>query len=135
MPKGRREWTQAKFERYLKEKRGKGHGENYKPWITIHDFSSRGRSTRSFGWKTNRVHHFLSDHEKRLFYLLEWSDIVVDIREQFPLLDLDLAMNIAADIGIKYPVETRNGTPHVLTSDFMLSINQMGKLAKVARTK
>lgn len=134
MAKGTREWTQAKFERYCKEKRGEGSGESYKPWITIHDFPSRGRSTRTSGWKTNRVHHFLSDHEKRLFYLFEWSDIVVDIREQFPLLDLDLAMNIATDMGIKYPAEAQNGTPYVLTSDFMLSINRKGKSLKVART-
>ncbi len=36
------DWTQAKFEPYIKEERGKGRGKDYKPWITIQDFPSRG---------------------------------------------------------------------------------------------
>jgi hypothetical protein len=67
------------------------------------------------------VHHFLSDHERRLFYLFEWSDIVVDIREQFPLLDLDKLMSIASDMGFKYPTDPVSGTPYVLTTDFNLA--------------
>ena len=67
MARGRWEWTGAKFERYIKEGRGQGNGENYKPWITVSDFPSMGRSARSPGWKTNRVHHFLSDHERRRY--------------------------------------------------------------------
>ncbi|WP_224311971.1 MULTISPECIES: TnsA endonuclease C-terminal domain-containing protein [Nostocaceae] len=134
MVRGRREWTQAKYERYIKEGRGRGSGKHYKPWLTIQDVPSKGRSSRTPGWKTNRVHHFFSDHEKRLFYLFEWSDIVTDIREQFPLDNLDLAMSIATDIGIKYPVDTQSGTPHVLTSDFMLTVNRDGKQMQIART-
>jgi hypothetical protein len=73
----------------------KAEGKDYKPWITIQDFPSRGRVSRSPGWKSDRVHHFMSDGELRFFYLLEWSTEVQDIREQYPLLDLDLAMEIA----------------------------------------
>ncbi|MBD2044141.1 TnsA endonuclease N-terminal domain-containing protein [Coleofasciculus sp. FACHB-64] len=134
MVRGTREWTQAKFERYKKEGRGRGSGKDYKPWLTIQDFSSKGRSSRTPGWKTNRVHHFFSDHEKRLFYLFEWSDTVTDIREQFPLSDLDLAMSIATDMGVKYPIDTQSGTPYVLTSDFMLTVNHNGKQVQIART-
>ncbi|MDM9581939.1 MULTISPECIES: TnsA endonuclease C-terminal domain-containing protein [unclassified Nostoc] len=134
MVRRRREWTQAKYERYIKEGRGRGSGKDYKPWLTIQDFPSKGRSSRTPGWKTNRVHHFFSDHEKRLFYLFEWSDIVTDIREQFPLDNLDLAMSIATDIGIKYPIDTQSGTPKVLTSDFMLTVNRNGKQMQIART-
>ncbi|WP_242038044.1 TnsA endonuclease C-terminal domain-containing protein [Tolypothrix sp. FACHB-123] len=129
-----REWSQAKFERYIKEGRGQGSGENYKPWISVSDFPSMGRSARSPGWKTNRVHHLLSDHERRLFYLFEWSDMVVDIREQFPLLDLDLCTSIARDMGMKYPTDPVSGTPYVLTTDFMLTVNQSGKSVQIART-
>lgn len=134
MVRGTREWTQAKFERYKKEGRGRGSGKDYKPWLTIQDFSSKGRSSRTPGWKTNRVHHFFSDHEKRLFYLFEWSDTVTDIREQFPLSDLDLAMSIATDMGVKYPIDTQSRTPYVLTSDFMLTVNHNGKQVQIART-
>lgn len=134
MVRGRREWTQAKFERYMKEGRGRGSGKEYKPWITIQDFPSRGRSSRTPSWKTNRVHHFLSDHEKRLFYLFEWSNSVVDIREQFPLDEIDLAMSIATEMGIKYPVDPQSSTPYVLTTDFMLTVNQNGNQLQIART-
>lgn len=134
MGRGRGEWTEAKFERYVKEGRGQGSGENYRPWITVQDFPSKGRSSRSPGWKTNRVHHFFSDHERRLFYLYEWSDAVTDIKEQFPLLDLDLTMKIADVMGMKYPIDPQSGTPYVFTTDFMLSVNQNGKKVEIART-
>ena len=126
------EWTQAKFERYRKEGRGEGNGKNYKPWHRVREVPSKGRSSRPPGWKTNREHHLLSDNETRLFYLFEWSDAVTDIREQFPLLDLDLAMSIADEMGIKYPIQ--NDTPWILTTDFMLSVNQNGKSVQIART-
>jgi hypothetical protein len=110
MSRKRGEWTQAKYDRYLKEGRGNGIREKYTPWIEVQDLSSKGRVSRDKGWKTNRLHHLFSDHETLLFYLLEWSDIVIDIREQFPLLDLELAQKIAAEIGVKYPVDSkRNG--------------------------
>ena len=116
MARAKREWTQAKFERYLKEGRGQGTGKDYVPWLKIQDFPSQGRSHRIPGWKTNRVHHLLSDLEKRTFYLFEWSDAVIDIREQYPLLDLDLAMRIADEMNIKYPEEPEHQAPYVLTT-------------------
>jgi TnsA endonuclease N terminal len=85
-------------------------------------------------WKTDRVHHFLSDHETRLFYLFEWSDEIVDIREQFPLLNLELAMKIADEMGWSYPRDSKTNVPYVLTTDFMLTVKRDGRLVKVART-
>lgn len=134
MARSKRDWTQAKFERYVKEGRGKGGGKQYKPWITIHDFPSRGRVSRSPGWKSDRIHHFMSDLELRLFYLFEWSNKVIDIREQFPLLDLDLAFCIADEMGIEYPKDRASGTPYVLTTDFMLTVRQNDKSVQIART-
>lgn len=46
MARSKREWTQAKYERYLKEGRGRGTGESYVPWIKTQDFPSQGRSHR-----------------------------------------------------------------------------------------
>lgn len=43
-------------------------------------------------------------------------------------------MSIATDMGMKYPRVGENGTPYVLTTDFMLSVNQNGKLVQIART-
>jgi hypothetical protein len=134
VPRGKREWTEAKYESYLKEGRGRGTGKDYIPWIKVQDFPSKGRSHRIMGWKTGRFHSFLSDQEKRIFYLFEWSDIVIDIREQYPLEDLNLAMRIAKEMNIKYPEDPQNQTPYVLTTDFMLTTEREGKLVQVART-
>ena len=59
---------------------------------------------------------------------------VQDIREQYPLQDLDLAMEIAKEMGIKYPVNEKSKTPYVLTTDFMLTVKQDKKTVQIART-
>ena len=129
-----REWTQQKYERYLKEGRGQGTGKDYIPWLKIQDFPSHGRSHRISGWKTGRVHHLFSDQEERIFYLFEWSDIVIDIREQYPL-DLELALRIADEMGdFKYPEDPKHHMPYILTTDFMLTIEKEGKIVQIART-
>ncbi len=134
MARQRGQWSQRKLDRYLKEGYGMGKGDLYKPWITVSNSTSKGLSTRTPGWKTNRVHHFLSKKEMLLFYIFEWSPFIRDIREQFPLLKLDLAQKIADEMGINYYRCSQTGTPYVLTTDFMLSVEQEGKIVEVART-
>ncbi|HBA48775.1 MAG TPA: heteromeric transposase endonuclease subunit TnsA [Lachnospiraceae bacterium] len=121
MAKRARSWNKTKYERYVKEGRGQGEGSTYMPWISVHDFSSRGMVSRIVGHKTKRVHHFLSRSELNYFFLLEWSDKILDIREQFPLIDMELAVGIAQKIGIKYPTDNVSGFPYVLTCDFMIT--------------
>ncbi len=134
MPRKKSEWSQAKLDKYIKEGRGEGSGKSYIPWKKIQDFSSSGRSSRISGWKTNRVHHFFSDLEKRMFFLLDCSDIVTDIREHYPLQDLELAMNIADQMGIKYPVNYSSKIPYILSTDFMITIDTDDGIINVART-
>ncbi len=93
-----------------------------------------GRVSRMTGWKTDRIHHLMSDWELRLFYIFEWSEDVQDIREQYPLLNLDLAMEIAKEMGIEYPVNRKSKTPYVLTTDFVLTVKQGEKSVQIART-
>lgn len=65
---------------------GQGTGKDYKPFIQAHDnkVASQGWLTRHLGWKTKRIHHTLSEHERRYLYFLEWLDQVVDIRQFIP---------------------------------------------------
>lgn len=121
MAKRKRVWNQEVYESYIHAGRGQGEGTSYSPWISIHDFSSRGISSRIFSYKTNRVHHFLSRNELRFFYLLEWSEFVIDIREQFPLIDVELAVDIAQRADIRYPRDNVSGFPYILTCDFMIT--------------
>jgi hypothetical protein len=134
MAKHRHLWSKATFNKFLKEGRGQGRGEKYKPWITIHDFPSQGRSHRALGWKARRVQHFLSDHEMRYLYLLDWSDSVTDVREQFPLIEHEITQKIAKDMGVKHPTDAASGFPYILTTDFLISIYSGGKIVEIART-
>jgi hypothetical protein len=132
--KRKRGFTQEKYEKWLKEGRGSGIMSEYKPWLTIQDVPSKGRSTRLKGIKTGRQHEFLSDMERNYFYLLEFSDDVIDIREQYPLLDITETMSLADETGIKHPVDPTTKEPVVLTTDFLITVNKNGKNINIART-
>lgn len=124
----------SKIEEWIKEGRGSGIGSEYKPWLKIQDVSSLGRSTRLKGIKTNRQHEFLSDLERNYFYLAEYSDAVMDIREQFPLLPLEETIVIADALGIKHPTDPKTGELIVMTTDFLLTIDKAQGVYEIART-
>ncbi|GAB6513222.1 TPA: heteromeric transposase endonuclease subunit TnsA [Bacillus cereus] len=133
MAKRRIGLTEKKIEQMEKEGRGQGTGEDYKPWINIQDFPSNGLSTRGKGWKTNRIHQFLSKLERDYFYVLEWNNIVIDIREQFPLIRED-TWCIANEKGIKHPTDPKTQIPIVMTTDFLITIKDQTGTTHVART-
>lgn len=108
----------------LKQGRGYGTGANFKTWFQVHEVSSRGFSTRIYGWKTGRIHHFLSLLELSYFYILELSPIVVDIREQYPLLPQEETISIAEELGIKHPWDHKTRLPVVMTIDFFVTVLQ-----------
>lgn len=117
-----RKITSSRIDQMLKKGRGQGKGNSYKPWISIRDVPSNGYSHRIKGWKTNRVHHLLSNIELALFYMLEWQDSVIDIREKFPLLPIETTFEIAEETGIKHPFDRDTKEPIVLTTDFLATI-------------
>jgi hypothetical protein len=83
--RGRKFKTQADVDRSITQGYGRGEGENYLPWFRVQDIPSRGRSRKVHGVKTNRVHHLVSDLEFSYHLVLEFSENVIDIREQYPL--------------------------------------------------
>ncbi|MCH4296134.1 TnsA endonuclease N-terminal domain-containing protein [Shewanella sp. 3B26] len=111
------------FQRSLKQKYGLGSGAEYKPWLRVQDVKSNGNSAKIDGLKVRRVHHTLSEHESSFFYLAEFSESVIDIREQFPLLPLALSIKIAQTLGVDHPKNPnrKDGTPNVMTTDFLLT--------------
>ncbi|NWQ39995.1 TnsA endonuclease N-terminal domain-containing protein [Bacillus sp. EB106-08-02-XG196] len=124
----------SKIDKWIKEGRGSGSGSDYKPWLNIQDVSSLGRSTRLKGIKTGRQHEFLSDLERNYFYLTEYSDFVIDIREQFPLFPLEETIVIADELGIKHPTDPKTNEPIVMTTDFLLTLDKGQGVSEVART-
>lgn len=130
-----RSWTYKKMKNNLKEGRGMGQLAAYVPWIKVYDFPSKGMIIRAHGNKTDRIHHLLSNVEYAYFLLLDSEPSVIDIREQFPLFDLELAIHIANELGVKYPTDSTTNTPHILTTDFMITIKDSdNNLIDMART-
>lgn len=122
------------IDKRIKEGRGMGSGDEYIPWIKIQDVPSLGRSSRFKGIKTGRQHDVLSDMERNYLYFLEYSDNVIDVKEQYPLLPLEETLSIAKELGIEHPRNPKTGDYIVMTTDFFISLQQHGKLIDVART-
>lgn len=119
--------------RFRKEGRGEGFGGDYTPWLTVRDVPSRGRSHRISGVVTGRVHHLLSDIERRAFLIYDFRDDVRDIREQFPL-DRDQTRSITEAAGIRHPVDSKSRVGLVQTTDLVIDLERGGRIVTVART-
>lgn len=111
-----------KHKRFLKEGRGRGEGKDYLPWVRVQDVPSRGFSSRIKGWKTARIHHVLSNYELYTFLVGEWSRLIVDIREQYPLLELEETLAIAKRCGVRHPTDPKTRYPIVMTTDFLFTL-------------
>lgn len=114
-----RKWDDDTVARLQKEGRGQGEGADYKPWIYVTDFSSRGKARPVPGLKVDRMHQVLSDPEYNFLLCAEWSPNVLDIREQFPL-DREVSLRIANDVGLPHPNYDKTNVPMVMTVDFLL---------------
>ncbi|MEH2039927.1 TnsA endonuclease N-terminal domain-containing protein [Nostoc sp.] len=134
MAKRKRTTNQAVIDRFISEGRGQGVGSKYKPWLLIQDVASQGLANRIKGWKTNRVHHLHSNLELNYFYVLEWSPIICDIREQYPLLPLEETLAIAEQIGISHPKDPKTQEPIVMTTDFVITVRQKIGVIEHVRT-
>lgn len=128
MGRGRKLNTLDGFKRALKGKYGIGEGEHYKPWLRVQDVKSRGVRSQPWGRKTNREHHTFSAIETEFFYLAEFCDSVIDIREQFPLFPLNISQLIANSIEVKHPTVPGTDTPNIITTDFLLTLLVDGEI-------
>lgn len=129
MAKHRAKWNCNRYHRLIDQGRGQGTGKDYKPWITIHDLASKGVVSRVQGRTTERVHHLLSKNETAFFYVLDASDKVIDIREQYPLLPVTETVEIAEMLGYRHPRDVVSKFPYVMTTDFVVTISQ-GNVAR-----
>ena len=135
MAKRKTDWDENKLNKWIQEGRGQGEGKEYKPWLTVQDFPSKGRVTRVFGWKTKRTHHFFTDTETRYFYLLEWEDDVLDIREHYPLFNCEEVIQNKVGLNFDLFKDKETGTPYILSTSFLITLKKTnGKIAYVARS-
>lgn len=133
--RGRRFASKQDIERHIANGFGSGAGIGYAPWLRVQDVPSMGRSHKIPGVKVDRIHHLLSDLERAYLLVCEFSEDVVDIREQYPLLPVESTQAIAKAIGVRYPRYKSTTLPLVMTTDFLLTVRQPnGDFKSVART-
>jgi len=128
-------WDEYKKQKRILSGRGQGVGSEYQPWLTVQDFPSMGRVSRIYGWKTKRIHHLFSDIQTKYFYLLEFEDSVVDIRENYPLLDIDSTIKEKEDLDFELFTDKESQTPYVITTSFLITLRyKNGDLKYAARS-
>lgn len=125
--------TLKRLAQRLKVGRGRGTGPDYRPFVTVFDLSSIGNSHRVWSWLCQRIVHLFSDNENILFKLIQANPLVVDIREQFPLLPYQEIQRIAKIFDEKYFQRLKkrvlnNGEIYVPTSDFRVTAKSPGGL-------
>lgn len=74
----------------------------------------------------------MSQQELKYFYILEWSQVVVDIRERYPL-PLDQTLEIAERLKIKHPTDPKTEEAVVMTTDFLIDLSMKGRTELRAR--
>src|SRR5699024_12849558 len=84
--------------------------------------------------RAGRQHELVSDLDLNYFYLTEFSDDVLDIREQFALLPQEETIVIAEELGIKHPADPKTGDPIVMSTDFLLTVGKGQGVFEVAHT-
>ena len=115
-------YTEKKINKFILDGRGSGERAFYKPWILTRELKgASSRKIRVKGQLTGRVHHLLSDLEKKIFFLLEWRYNVYDIREQYPLLPNNATIRIAEENGLRHSKYPYTGLPIVMTTDFFVT--------------
>lgn len=99
--------------------------EEYQTGIKIQDFPSKGRVSRIKGRTTGRLHHLLSDLETNIFYLLDYDERVVDIKEHYPLLDLTEIDVDLDNIDLKKFENKKTGEQYMFTTSFVVTLKDI----------
>lgn len=106
--------------------KGVGHGLTYKPWLSRREVPSQGTSSGVEGLLISRPYHLLSELETMYLFLVERGVHVVDIREQWPILDLNRTLELCRELGI--PHKYKGVYPEPATIDFLITEKVNGKL-------
>jgi hypothetical protein len=118
-------WTEDldQYEPYLHKKikagRGIGEGPTYLGWLGLRENPKKADIEVPFGLKTHRQHYLRTGVGAGYFYILERQRDVDDIREQFPILDIDSTLRICAKLKLNH--KYKNFDPEPFTIDFMVT--------------
>lgn len=119
----------SRYPAYLHNKIRKGRGmgsfDEYQPWVQKRDFGSAGNASTVQGIVIPRLHHVLSDLELIYLMMLERRPGVIDIREQWPILNIDQTLAICEEVGEHHRYE--EGAPVPFTLDFLVTFDVDGE--------
>lgn len=116
--------AQAFIEKMIKEGRGQNEGENYRSWIYVHQVSTWGLNNRPCGLTIKREYQLRTNQEYYYFQALDLYPSIVDIREHFPIIDIEESISIAEALNIRHPTEPNSNQPSVLTVEFFVTFEE-----------
>lgn len=100
--------------------------------LKVTTFSSKGRATRIYGYKTKRIHHLQSDNQLSFFLMLEWHDKVKDIKENIELKDIEATLDNADDLRLDKFSDKETGELFQLHTNFLVTIGRNNGEEQVA---
>jgi hypothetical protein len=115
----------------LKQKRSEGKGSAFRPWQHPSEVPSTGVAHRIYGFKSKRQCNFHSNMEFDFFHYADFSDNVLDIREQFALKPLKETLTIASEKNIIH-AQDESHEPVILTIDLLLKIKDGKRVRQLA---
>jgi hypothetical protein len=99
--------------------KGVGVGAQYLPWLAVRDVPSDGTSAQIGGILVDRPFDLLAELEATYFFILERKKSTVDIRECWPILDIDRTLELCSALGVRHAYRGRYPAP--FTIDFLIT--------------
>ncbi len=103
---------------FVKQGRGCGRFENYRPAFVIREVCSNAQRQRVYINKFGRTFELMSHGETLTLLQLDWNDRVIEVREQFPL-NPEITTRIARQFKLKHPGCASGET--IMTTDFLVT--------------
>lgn len=100
--------------------------------LKVTTFSSKGRVTRIYSYKTNRVHHLQSDNQLNLFLILERCNSVVDIKENIELRNIEIIITDTDDLNLDKFTDKETGQLYQLHTNFLIKASKNGTYEQIA---
>lgn len=99
--------------------------------LKVTTFSSKGRATRLYSYKTKRIHHLQSDNQLNIFLLMEWIDAIIDIKENIELKDWG-TMNNIDNLRLDKFTDKKTGELFQLHTNFLIKVLKNGVYEEIA---
>jgi hypothetical protein len=108
---------------YLRSRirRGLGVGSRtaYRPWRNIQNTGTRGTASCVHGIRIDRRYEILDERARTYFFLLGRVPTIVDIRERWPILDIDSTLRLSYKFDVNHP--KHDIFPEPITVDFLIT--------------